>query len=78
MKTWEMVKELTENPDYSKVYKTKDFYGRPMIACLAKSYEGGTDVIIAEDCDGEITELPMNDFMRNREWEEARRPIRFV
>lgn len=73
-----MIKKLTENPDYKKIYKTKDFQGNTVKGFLMKEYGGGTDVIVVKSWDGEIRELPLNDFMRNREWEEVKEPVDFT
>lgn len=78
MKTLEIIEKLTKNPSYDRVFETKDFNGDVMKSFMLPKYEGAKDIIVTKGWDGEIRELPLNDFMRNREWEEVKEPLTFI
>lgn len=80
MKTWEVIKELTENK-YKK-FKTLDYYGKEMIAFNAEtlSYHGisSDDIIATKDFDGTVEPLTLNDFIKDREWQEIKEAVSFI
>ena len=81
MKTWEMVKELTENKN--KTFNSKDYRGYKVEVSFAISYEYENieynGVILAKYfSSGDEEPLIINDFWIKSEWEEVKEPVTFV
>lgn len=79
-KTWEVIKELTENP--GKEFETTDFHGRRMTAYNVKEFESNNktsnDLIVTKSFRDGVEPIILNDFMQNREWKEVKKPVDFM
>lgn len=70
MKTWEMIKELTENPE--KKFKVKNAEGTVGITDKRLQWIDGTYIDSNEDLI--INEIVLHDL----EWEEVKEPVSFI
>ncbi|MBU5424972.1 hypothetical protein KQI41_01000 [Tissierella pigra] len=67
MKTWEMIKELTENPK-------KKFVSDKGLPCEIIAYVNTINVLTFKYKDGEIS----RGMFIGREWEEVKEPLSFI
>ena len=78
MKTWGMIKELTENPHkkfVAKYFKDEYFaYTRESMHCEEETYY---DAIVLET-EGEVWPLVVDEFTKGLEWEEVKEPVSFM
>lgn len=79
-KTWEVIKELTENP--GKEFETIDYHGKRLVALNVEEFKfsnkTSNDAIVTKKFNGSVELLTLNDFMKNRKWKEVRKPVTFI
>jgi len=73
MKTWEMIKNLTE--DNAKKFQCIGNSGNPCFAYIAKETDLYDNVIVMKSSDGRIQELVINDYTSGYDWEEVIEPV---
>lgn len=73
MKTWEMIKELTENPDKKFISRNTGIFAELKAYHFIGNYQNKTIEIINNE-----TQKPITLHHLDREWEEVKEPVDFM
>ena len=81
MKTWEMVKELIENPD--KKFENMGFNGRKITVLNVRSFKNidhsiNNNLIVVRAESGKPEPFILNDFLKTRYWKEVDESVDFM